>query len=440
MEQNKQRNIKELIIFTAVVTLAVIHFNSIVVYAGYALSVIVPFVIGGAIAFVLNIPMSSIEKKLFGKAKGKVSKKLARPCSILITFVVFISVVALVCITGIPQIRTAIDKLREQVPIFLENMYAKAEQLANESPYILAELEKIKNNEVSWDQILEMIMSFLGSGVGTTAIVNAFNVAGNIIGGIVNFFIAIVFSIYILASKEKLLNQGKRVLHAFTKGKVTEWAEKIFALLFKNFRNYISGQFLEAIILGLLFLVVLSIGEFPYAVLISTLITLTALIPIVGAFIGCFVGAFLILVDNPMKALVFVIIFLVIQQIEGNLIYPKVVGNSVGLPSMWVLAAVTVGASFSGVLGMLVFIPLTSTAYALLREITNSRNAEKAKAALSKDKDELQSNAEDNAENNAERHVGMGEHRKECPADEECNEKCTEANKKERLVDSEGKV
>ncbi|MBQ8262165.1 MAG: AI-2E family transporter [Lachnospiraceae bacterium] len=380
--KESDKRIYGLIVFTAVVALAVIHFNSLIGIVGYIFSVLTPFIIGGAIAFVLNIPMSSLEKKLFGNAKGKKGEKFARPCSILITFVLFIAVITIICFTVIPQLRTAISILKVEIPAFLEQAYEKIRIWFQSNQYILDELEKLKNMQVNWDELFDFIIGFLGNGVGTTAISNAFNIAGSIIGGVVNVFVAIIFSIYILASKEKLQGQASRIIRAFCSAKIVRRTEKILRLLQHSFRNFITGQFLEAIILGLLFLVVLFIGGFDYALLISILIAVTSLIPIVGAFIGCFVGAFLIMVEDPLRALIFLVIFLIIQQIEGNLIYPKVVGSSVGLPSMWVLAAVTVGGSLAGVMGMLVFIPLMATGYALLREITAKRLEKKAREEM----------------------------------------------------------
>ena len=184
----------------------------------------------------------------------------------------------------------------------------------------------------------------------------------------------IIFAFYILSQKEKLENQTDRVLSAYLKESVYLNVKKVAGMLYKNFSSFISGQCLEAVILGCMFIVVMPVCGLPYAVLIGVLVAFTALIPIVGAFIGCAVGVFLILIEDPVKAFWFLILFLVIQQIEGNLIYPHVVGNSVGLPSIWVLVAVSVGGSMMGILGMLLFIPLAATIYALVREDVNRRN------------------------------------------------------------------
>jgi predicted PurR-regulated permease PerM len=177
--------------------------------------------------------------------------------------------------------------------------------------------------------------------------------------------------------KEVLADQGKRLMSAYMPQKFFGQVMKVLGILYKNFSKFISSQCLEAVILGALFVLSMTIFRLPYALLVGSLIAVTALIPIVGAFVGCFVGAFLILVENPISALVFVILFLIVQQLEGNLIYPKVVGSSVGLPAIWVLVAVSVGGSLFGVVGVLVFIPITSTVYTLLREDVNERNSKK---------------------------------------------------------------
>ena len=219
---------------------------------------------------------------------------------------------------------------------------------------------------------MDSVVNFLKNGMGNM-LSSTFTVASGIVSGTVNGFIALVFSVYILAQKEKLGEQFKRVLRAYTSQRINDGVLHVCTLLYRNFSNFIIGQCTEAVILGLMFIVSMTIFRFDYAVMIGVLIAFTALIPIVGAFLGCFVGAFVMLVDDPVKAIWFVVLFIVLQQIEGNLIYPHVVGNSVGLPSIWVLAAVTIGGSLMGIFGMLVFIPLLSTVYMLLRENVNRR-------------------------------------------------------------------
>lgn len=209
-------------------------------------------------------------------------------------------------------------------------------------------------------------MKFFTSGA-SSVLGSTFVVARRIASGITTFVIAFVFACYILLQKEKLNIQIRKVMYAYMKEDLVKKVLDVCSLSYRTFSNFLTGQCLEAVILGTMFVICMGILQMPYAMLIGVLIAFTALIPIFGAFIGCVVGAFLILTVAPMKALVFVIMFLILQQIEGNLIYPRVVGSSVGLPSIWVLAAVSIGASLMGIVGMLVFIPIVSVLYALLR-------------------------------------------------------------------------
>ena len=258
------------------------------------------------------------------------------------------------------------------------------------NPELLAQLNSFETLQtINWKEAINTIVGFLQSGMGNM-LTSTFTVASSIVSSTINFVISIIFSIYILVQKEKLGNQCTRLLEAYTNPKILAWVVKVSKLLYQNFSHFITGQCTEALILGAMFVITMTIFKFNYAVMVGVLIAFMALIPIVGAFIGCFVGAFLMLVDDPVKAIWFLVLFIVLQQIEGNLIYPHVVGNSVGLPSIWVLAAVTIGGSLMGVLGMLIFIPLLSTVYMLLREDVNKRNMakipieEKEKDTLSK--------------------------------------------------------
>lgn len=219
---------------------------------------------------------------------------------------------------------------------------------------------------MDWDKILDGVAAFFKNGAGSV-LDTTMSAAKSIISSVTTFFIAFVFSCYILLQKEKLRVQVQKIFYAYLPGKIVEKILDICSLTYRTFSSFLAGQCVEALILGMMFLVAMWILRLPYALLVGVLIAFTALIPIFGAFIGCVVGAFLILMVDPVKALTFVAMFLVLQQVEGNLIYPKVVGNSVGLPSIWVLAAVSIGGSLMGVVGMLVFIPLVSVVYILFR-------------------------------------------------------------------------
>lgn len=374
LDHNTIKKIRGLMLFAAVVLLGVTYIQEVFVMAGLAFGIVKPFLIGAAIAFVLNLPMTAIEHHLFGKIRSERFKRLQRPLSIVLALLAIVLVLLFVLLTVVPQLGKTITQLGNQIPVFINESILLLEKLSKDYPQIEENFMAIANLKFDWEGMVGSIIGFLKNGAGVM-LMSTVGMAGSIVSGVVNAFIALVFAIYILAQKEKLGSQFKRVMKAYLPEKRNQQALKVCGLLNQNFSRFITGQCLEAVILGGMFFVSMSLLRFPYALLVGVLIAFTALVPIVGAFVGCFVGAFLILVDDPLKALWFVILFLVLQQIEGNLIYPRVVGSSVGLPSIWVLAAVSIGGSMFGILGMLVFIPLLSTFYALLRENVNARNA-----------------------------------------------------------------
>lgn len=383
LNRKEIKRIRGLILFAGLVFLALMKVDLLWQAFVFCLQIVSPFLLGGAIAFVINLPMRFFENKLFLKepksAKSKkVLAKLKRPVSMLLAYVAVLLVIVLVIITVIPQLVETIKVLGKEIPVFLEEVLDYLTVVLAANPELVTQLQSIQISEIDWQKVLQDVFGFLQNGMGNM-LSSTFSVASSIASGAVNFFIAFIFSIYVLGQKERLAGQVSRLIQAYTKPEVCNWCMKVAKLLYRNFSNFITGQCTEAVILGTMFVVVMSVLRFPFAFMIGVLIAFTALIPVVGAFIGCGVGVFLILVDSPAKALGFLVLFLVLQQIEGNLIYPHVVGNSVGLPSMWVLAAVTIGGSLMGVVGMLVFIPILSTVYILLKEDVNKKNADKGK-------------------------------------------------------------
>ena len=376
--REKMKQIRKLMVLAAVLALAVIYSEKVLWGGAFLLGIMRPFIYGGGVAFVLNIPMKLIEEKRLVRRKNKAAKKWKRPLSMVLSLALILLVLAVVIGMVLPQIALTAAEVGRKVPAFMEQMVQMFEQLAEDEPALADWVGKLETMEINWDSIQENIVHFLKNGAGNV-LNSTFNVAGSIISGVVNGAIALVFALYILAQKERLASQGKRLISAYLPARIGDRLLEICSLLYKNFSNFITGQCLEAVILGAMFVVSMSIFRMPYALMVGVLIAVMALIPIVGAFIGCAVGAFLIMINNPLQALWFVVLFLVLQQIEGNLIYPRVVGNSVGLPSIWVLMAVSIGGSLFGIAGMLMFIPLMSTGYALLRESVNKRNALKAK-------------------------------------------------------------
>lgn len=377
----KQRSNKEimmLIVFAAAVCLGVLNFEALVGFIKNFIGMLKPFTIGACIAFVVNLPLKFIEEKWLNHLPAKLQNS-KRTLGIVLSLLFFVAVIAFVVISVIPQMGRTLNQLALKIPVFFNNVFNQAEILLADNPDALAFLNSLELQSMNWNGILAKAMDFLKSGVGSL-LTSTVTVAGSLFGSIVNGVISFIFSIYILGQKEKMKEQAEKVIRAYFKEKTQNKILYVSKLLYRNFSKFLTGQCVEAVILGALFVVAMTIFRMPYAFMVGVLIAFTALIPLVGAFVGCFLGAFFILVDTPIKAVWFVIMFLIIQQLEGNLIYPKVVGNSVGLPSLWVLVAVTLGSSMFGVVGMLMFIPLFSTAYTLIREDVNKRNRRNVKA------------------------------------------------------------
>ncbi len=370
--REKLKQIRRLMILAAFLVLMILYSEKVFFGAAFLFGILKPFLYGGAIAFVLNIPMRAVENKWLKGWNGKASDKLKRPVSMVITLVLIALVLAIVVGVVLPQMALTISEIGKKIPAFIQKMMEEFGKLTREDSMLADQLNQLDLKGINWNDLLENIMYFMRNGAGNM-LGSTFNVAGSIISGVVNTAIAFVFALYILAQKEKLASQAGRLINAYLPARVRRKVRKAGALLDRNFSNFIAGQCLEALILGVMFIVSMSIFRMPYAFTVGALIAVTSLIPIVGAFTGCAVGTFLILVNDPLQALWFLILFFVLQQIEGNLIYPRVVGNSVGLPSIWVLMAVSIGGSLFGVTGMLVFIPLMSTEYALIRENVNRR-------------------------------------------------------------------
>ena len=372
----KIKQISLMILYVALVILVLIYSEKVFAGLAFIFSIMMPFIVGGVIAFILNIPMNMIEKKWLKKWRGKLADKLKRPISMFLSILLVLLVLSLVAVAVIPQVKNTIATIGAKAPAFFAGLMVQLEKLFADQPALLAQLQKLEEINLDWNSITSTVGAFLKTGV-SNVLTSTVSVASSIAGGIANGFISFVFAIYILSQKESLENQGRRILKAYLPEKWNKYVTEVFHRLYTNFTSFICGQCLEAVILGLMFVVAMSIFGMPYAVMVGALIAFTALIPIVGAFIGCGVGAFMILIENPVMTVWFLILFLVLQQVEGNLIYPRVVGGSVGLPSIWVLMAVSVGGSLLGVAGMLVFIPLMSTLYSLLRDDVNRRNASK---------------------------------------------------------------
>lgn len=366
LDKENMRKIKELILFTIIILIALWNYELLFEWIGFAFGIVFPFLLGGGIAFVLNVPMNFLEMKIFGHRRlrdKKIAQKIARPVSLVLTIAIVLGVVVLVMFVVIPELTQTVLSLGKNIQTFIPEAQRTLEELFVDNTEVRAWLDSL-NLDVG--KLMDSAMSFFQNGAGNV-LNSTVSAIGSIVSGVATFVIAFVFACYVLLQKEKLRVQVQKVMYAFLPEKKVEWCLEVCSLAAKSFSSFLTGQCVEALILGMMFFVTMIVFSMPYALLVGVLIAFTALIPIFGAFIGCIVGAFLILMVDPVKALIFVIMFLVLQQIEGNLIYPKVVGSSVGLPSIWVLAAVTIGGSLMGVVGMLIFIPITSVVYTLFR-------------------------------------------------------------------------
>ena len=365
------KKIRELIVFTALLVVALWKFDVVLDVLKTIGQIIFPFILGGAIVFVINVPMSFLEKKIFENVKkeNKAVRKLARPVSLLLTIVLVVGVIALVMIGVIPQLTKTMGSLMINITDFIPQIKIWIRDFFHDNREIMKLVDQVQFKP---DQAIRWGISLLGNGAGNM-MNTTMSAVGSVVSGLATFFIAFSFACYVLFQKEKLHVQIRKVLFAFLPKQKADAFLKVCSLTYRTFANFLTGQCLEAVILGCMFVVTLSILRMPYALLIGVLIAFTALIPIFGAFIGCAVGSFLIFMVSPKQAIIFIIVFLVLQQIEGNLIYPHVVGESVGLPSIWVLAAVTIGGNLMGIVGMLVFIPLLSVVYTIFRKVVYQR-------------------------------------------------------------------
>ena len=365
MSWNKKDTLRILLILCGGILFAYVLFNFEKVSSlfKWAIGIVMPFVIGFAIAFVINVPMKGFEKVLFKNEQGKLYR-FKRPVCLILSFLCIIAVLTFAITMIIPEMSTTIEAFATKLPQAAADIQKKAIKLMKDQPDIV---EKIKSININWDSVASGVMDLVKNG-GSTMLSSTFSFASSVVGALVDMFVGLFFACYILAQKETLEKQVKGIIYALFKEERADRIIQTFVLADKTFSNFISGQCLEACILGLMFFIAMSIFQIPYALTVSIIIAVFALVPVFGAFIGCFAGAIMILVEDPKQMVVFLIVFIVLQQIEGNLIYPHVVGGSVGLPSIWVLVAVMVGGDLMGVVGMLIFVPLFSVLYVLSEE------------------------------------------------------------------------
>lgn len=332
-------------------------------------NMISPFLVGASFAFIINVPMRGIERILH-KVKNAA---LRRTIAVVLTLIIVLLIISLVFWLLIPQLMDTVQTLIPKLSTFVTDTESNLRNFLNSKPKLMQWIRDNTDLEnFDWAGIVQNMVAMLGNSL-SVVVGGAFAAISGVTSFVMNLFISVVFAIYCLFQKENLARQGRKLLYAFLPERVSDGIIRVSRLTNATFSNFLSGQCIEVLILGSLFAIAMAIFRMPYIPLVSILVAVTAFIPIVGAWVGCILGAFFILVANPMQAVWFVLMFLVIQQIENNLIYPKVVGTSIGLSGMWVLVAVSVGGSLFGVAGMFIMIPIASVLHTLLREITVKR-------------------------------------------------------------------
>ena len=370
MELSKKtvKRILLIITFTVLLIWAIYNHKLLFKYIGELYSLISPFVIGLCIAYVVNVIMRPIERlwmKLLSKCKGKWVEKMKRPICLLLSILLVIGIILAVIFIIMPELSDSVSSLVRMVPSYVSEVESWWEALALRLDKYGVELPQFSFDTDKFIQILKD---------GGTAVLNTtLSATTSIVTAVINIVLALAFSIYVLAQKETLKRQSKKVLAKLMKPEKMQKLLDMLDLINRTFTNFITGQLTEAVIIGVLCFIGMSIFRMPYAPAISVLVGFTALIPVFGAFIGTAIGAFLILLVKPIQAVWCVVFIIVLQQFEGNLIYPKVVGKSVGLPGIWVLVAVTIGGNAMGVVGMLISVPLCSVLYVVARNAVNGK-------------------------------------------------------------------
>ena len=324
-----------------------------------------PLIIGAVLSYPLNILMSFYEKHLFPKSEKAALVKSRRGIALTLALLTLIGILALIIALVVPQLTSCVKLLVAEVPAFFSMVVEKLSEFEFVPEDIIATLSKI-----DWKSRITDIIKTVYSGLGSVMDVVVTTVS-SVVSGVTTAFLAIIFAVYLLLGKDKLGSQVKRVMHHFIPQKITEKIDYVCKIADGVFHKFIVAQCTEALILGGLCTIGMLILRLPYAAMIGAVTVVTAFIPVIGALLGGAVGAFLILMESPVKALIFLVFIVLLQRIEGTFIYPKVVGSSLGLPSIWVLAAVTLGGGIFGVAGMLLSVPIASTAYILLSNEVN---------------------------------------------------------------------
>lgn len=362
----------------ALLFVAYLFLNSKSIFTGFGvlLGILAPFILGGVIAFIMKIPLNFLERKVFSKIKNEKFQKHKRTISIAISFIFIILVFFIITAIIVPQLINSFDGLRKSLPSFLQMAIDKTREI----PYLNNYSDKLQSeyDNLSWNEIFNRIKGFVTSSDNSSQILNgALSTASSILGGLVSFMLALITSIYILADKERLGYQATRICYSFFNNKVANKIIHVAHLLHENFFGFIRGQLTVSTLIGIATFVASFVLRIPNAATLGVIVGVTDLIPIIGPFLGGAMCFIMIVIEDSTKALMFLVLVVILQQVESNLVYPKIVGDKVGLPSLWTLVAITVGGSLFGVVGMWAFIPLASTLYELMREYTKYKIDEK---------------------------------------------------------------
>ena len=398
IRDEKTKNYFLLITYAIVLAYVFLNLDTVWNVVVTIIDLIKPFIIGICIAFVLNIPMKFFEEKVVGKLT-KEKSKLKRPLSLIITIVVLVGLIIGLMTFVIPQLAESCSTLVKNVPEYVDSLEKFMNKNINSKELLSSDvIEEVYNKILSMGQ---NIIKIIGQVAGTI-VSHALDITVGVTSTIINIVMAFIVSIYILLSKEKLSNQIKKILYAYMKKENVIKFLKVSKIANIKFTNFVRSQVIEACILGVLCFIGMTICSMPYALLISTIIGVTALVPIFGAFVGAILSAFIVLMVSPIKVILFAVIFVVIQQIEGNLIYPFVVGNSIGLSALWVLFAITVGGNAFGVVGMLIGVPLFGVLYTLI-SITTNKRLEKRNINIEEIEKEIQDEVEKEIKDNSDK-------------------------------------
>ncbi len=369
METNQLKKYCVIGVIAAAVCLFVMNVKVVIAAGTAVLSAAAPLLLGAVIAYILNILLKKIEKYYFPKTKNPKLIASRRPVSIVLAFAALFVIVTLLVNLVFPELMSTIRLMVDEIPPAVEAVRLWAIENSGEIPAIQ---ESLKNLNIDWEATIRKTLEVLAAGAGGI-FSSVMSVVGSVFGTVTQFVIGTIFAIYLLSSKEKLAKQADDMMRAYMKPKTRERILYVAGTVHETFSSFIVGQCMEAVIIGSLCAVGMLLLKMPYAVMTGTVVGVTALIPVVGAYIGAVVGAFMVFTVNPLQAVIFVIFLLILQQLEGNLIYPRVVGSSIGLPGMWVLAAVTIGGGVFGIGGMLIGVPLVASAYKLLEADVEKR-------------------------------------------------------------------